>query len=127
MAQLSVTLVENMIFEYSFKPCDNVATLLARPSERVRHLVFYTSVNKSVSYNARILDYMTGPCTTLHKSLVQPHINLRWPWVDCCPTFIPGHIGSGSCCITLVQCKRISNVPLSIYLSGRPFKITCMF
>ncbi len=37
-AQLPVTLVGNLIFEYLFKPCDSVATPLTRPSERVRHL-----------------------------------------------------------------------------------------
>ena len=53
IAQLSVTSVENMIFKYSFKPCDSVVTPLTRPSERVRHLVaLYTS---SAHYGAEVV------------------------------------------------------------------------
>ena len=48
IAQLLVKLVENMIFEYSFKPCDSIATPLTRPSKRVRRLVDYI-LEKSVS------------------------------------------------------------------------------
>ncbi len=60
IAPLSVTLVGNMIFEYSFQSCDSVSIPLTRPLERIKHLVLcYNDMSCSVETAFNLLDIIS--------------------------------------------------------------------